>query len=336
MLDLALACDLQVSESGQHNDIRLRHLSIQTQQNAADYIREVENKIHSRRKFKPTKPNTVTAQIISKLAAPAARPMPVNGLQASLGILVLMTFMILAGWFAPVGLNLVLVTLCMMLVMVVLGIAITKNPLGVVISERNLMSLARFQMAVWTVVVLGAYFTFAIMRIKALSDGSLNGHAVTDPLNITIDWHLWALLGISTTSLVGAPLILSSKKNLEPAPNVTQQAARMTNEAEQDVSANRQGTLYANSQLSDARLTDMFQGDELTNTTQIDIAKVQMFYFTVIAVVCFFAMVFRVLVNGTSDLGQLPLLPDGLVAVLGISHAGYLTSKSVSHTKTQS
>ena len=198
------------------------------------------------------------------------------------------------------------------------------------------MSLARFQMAVWTVVVLGAYFTFAIMRIKALSDGSLNGHAVTDPLNITIDWHLWALLGISTTSLVGAPLILSSKKNQEPAPTVTQQAARMTNEAEQDVNVNRQGTLYANSQLSDARLTDMFQGDELTNTTQIDIAKVQMFYFTVIAVVCFFAMVFRVLVNGTSDLGQLPLLPDGLVAVLGISHAGYLTSKSVSHTKTQS
>jgi hypothetical protein len=32
---------------------------------------------------------------------------------------------------------------------------------------------------------------------------------------------------------------------------------------------------------------------------------------------------------------QLPTLPDGLVAILGISHAGYLTSKGTSHTKTQ-
>lgn len=32
-------------------------------------------------------------------------------------------------------------------------------------------------------------------------------------------------------------------------------------------------------------------------------------------------------------LKQLPLLPEGLVALLGISHAGYLANKTVDHTE---
>ena len=144
------------------------------------------------------------------------------------------------------------------------------------------------------------------------------------------------MLGISTTSLVGAPLILSTKRDKTPDPAATVKAAQMVNEPLQDVEANKQGTLYANTNISDARITDMFQGDELNNTAQIDLAKVQMFYFTIIAVVCFFVMVLRQLVDATTDLGSLPVLSDGFVAVLGISHGGYLTSKSISHTKSQS
>jgi hypothetical protein len=51
MLDLALACDLKVSDPASHPMMMERHKHIQTQKDAADYIREVENKIHSRRKF---------------------------------------------------------------------------------------------------------------------------------------------------------------------------------------------------------------------------------------------------------------------------------------------
>ena len=191
-------------------------------------------------------------------------------------------------------------------------------------------------MAAWTVVVLGAYFTFAMMRIKQWAEGMPGGLAIADPLKIEIDWHLWALLGISTTSLVGSPLILSPKKDKEPDSSVMKKTAQMVNEPEQDVVANKQGTLYANSKISDARLTDMFQGDELSNTAQIDLAKVQMFYFTIIALICFFVMVFKQLVTPGSDLSKLPVLPDGFVALLGISHAGYLASKGISHTKSQS
>jgi hypothetical protein len=91
--------------------------------------------------------------------------------------------------------------------------------------------------------------------------------------------------------------------------------------------------LYGNARVEDARLTDMFQGDELTNTGHIDFAKLQMFYFTVITAVAFFVMVINALAASDAKLDHLPLLPDGLVAVVGISNAGYLTSKGIVRTK---
>ena len=60
MLDLALGCDLRVSEPGQQDAIRARHKAIKTQHDASNYIHEVENKIHSLRKFKPTKTSVMS------------------------------------------------------------------------------------------------------------------------------------------------------------------------------------------------------------------------------------------------------------------------------------
>jgi len=52
MLDLALGCDLRVSDPGKHEAIKERHGQIKTNRDAAAYIREVEEKINSRRKFR--------------------------------------------------------------------------------------------------------------------------------------------------------------------------------------------------------------------------------------------------------------------------------------------
>jgi hypothetical protein len=323
MLDLALGCDLKVSDPSQHPAIRARHKAITTQRDAAQYISEVETKIHSRRRFNPTQAVRPAGKV-----KVAVQPVQVSR-APSFAILLLMALMVASG-FAPPGFNLILITVLMILLMLVLGLAITNRPLGVLINDRNLMSLSRFQMAIWTVVILAAYFTFVFMRIK---------NREPDALNVALDWHLWALMGISTTSLVGTPLILSTKKDKEPDPSVAPKTAALLNEPEQDVSANRQGTLYANSSMKDACFADLFQGDELANTAHIDLAKVQMFYFTIIAAVCFFVMVYKVVVSGdpvsSPTFSQLPSLPDGFVAILGISHAGYLTSKGINHTKTQ-
>jgi energy-coupling factor transporter transmembrane protein EcfT len=245
-------------------------------------------------------------------------------MKLALTILLFVALMIVAGCFTSRGLNLVLITMLMFLVMLILGKTITRRPLGILINERNLMSLSRFQMALWTLIALAAYFTYALARIRA---------GTPDPLNVQMDWHLWALMGISTTSLVGSPLILTTKKDKDPDPAALQRAARLNAEPAAEIDANREGTLYGNASLADACFTDMFQGDEINNTTHIDLAKVQMFYFTIISAVAFFVMVFSTLASPTPELGQLPLLPDGLVAVLGISNAGYLTSKTISHTQ---
>ena len=52
MLDLALGCDLRVSDPGKHEAIKARHRAIKTNHDAAVYIHEVEDKIHSRRTFR--------------------------------------------------------------------------------------------------------------------------------------------------------------------------------------------------------------------------------------------------------------------------------------------
>lgn len=51
MLDLALACDLKVSAPNLQEGIRTRHKAIKAKSDAAKYIIEVQNKIHSRRKW---------------------------------------------------------------------------------------------------------------------------------------------------------------------------------------------------------------------------------------------------------------------------------------------
>jgi hypothetical protein len=211
----------------------------------------------------------------------------------------------------------------------VLGLTIVHSPFGALVNSQNLMSLARFQMAVWTIVVLSAYFSYALARIRL--------HA-GDPLNISIDSMLLTLMGISAASFVGSPLILGTKKDKEPAPDSTAKTAAKSGESFADVDSNRQGTLYSNSTIADARLTDMFQGDEIGNTMHVDLAKVQMFFFTIIAAVAYLVMVFEALRNcgGQADkLQSLPLLSPGLVTAVGISHAGYLGSKGLDHTPVQ-
>lgn len=250
-----------------------------------------------------------------------------SGPRLAVAIFALLALMLVLGRFAAPGLNLILVTVLMLLSFVIVGKSITHRPLGVLVNQRNLMSLSRFQMTVWTVVVLSAYFTFALTRIKV---------GAPDPLAVQMDWHLWALLGISATSLVGTPLILSTKQDKEPDPAVIERTAQLIHEPKEDIDANREGTLYVNPSITDACFTDMFEGDEVNNTAHVDLAKVQMFYFTIIAAVAFFVMVFHALTQANPDLDRLPMLPDGLVAILGISNAGYLTSKGIDHTKLKS
>ena len=141
-------------------------------------------------------------------------------------------------------------------------------------------------------------------------------------------------MGISTASLVGTPLIMDSKKKKEPKAGAVNNSGNALGENPAQIEANREGTAYANENLSDAKLTDVIEGDEVGNTAYVDLSNVQMFLFTLIAVFAYAVQVYQVInITHPALITSLPELPEGLIAILLISHAGYLTNKAVDHTQ---
>ena len=205
---------------------------------------------------------------------------------------------------------------------VVIGLGTTGLWRGLLIDSRNRMSLSRLQLLLWTVLVLSAFLTVAMFNIRE--------DPMADPLNIEVSAQVWGLLGISTTSFVTAATIKSQKKNLE----VTREAKDKTTEALENVGENSnkladpQGALVAYEQPENASVADLFKGDEVISAAYFDLGKVQVFLFTLIVVFAYAAEVGAMLYS-TRIISALPELSTGIVALLGISHAGYLTAKAV-------
>ncbi|AKQ64138.1 hypothetical protein A176_001050 [Myxococcus hansupus] len=228
------------------------------------------------------------------------------------------------NWYLPPGWNLVGTTAMLTAGLLVLGKAISGVPLALLISERNLMSLSRFQALVWTVVVMGGYLTMTLARVKAGGQSAVG---------VAIPQELWIAMGIATTSLLGTPLVLGAKRARSPDEKLVQNTSEQLAEPTTDIDAHRQGVLYANPHLTDARMADMFQGDEVGNTAHIDLAKVQMFYFTLIAATGYFMDVAMAVMRKSHD--ALPELSQGMLALLAISHGGYLLGKTGDHSNSK-
>jgi hypothetical protein len=212
----------------------------------------------------------------------------------------------------------------LLLLFVVLGHWINKDPLGILINERNLMSLSRFQIVCWSLVIFATYIVFLMQRV---------GH-VPDPLAVKVDNSLWAVLGISTASFVGAPLVLSTKSDRPLSDAAARSAGNALQESPVDIQQNAQGTLYSNAQATDARFSDIFQGDEVGNTAYVDVSKVQMFLITVLLIGAYCSQVWAVLSQNNPDLSKLPAPSQDMLKLFALSHAGYLTFKTVNHTNT--
>ena len=255
----------------------------------------------------------------------------------------------LVAWLCRPIVGWVVSALLLVAFIVTLGLAITCRASGILINEQNVFSLARLQAALWTVIILSAYIVGVVVRIA---------HNVPAPLDIGIDQHLWTLMGISVTSLIGSPLISATKYQKVPDPGETAKTAAAlvatgniaTLQTTSDATAadkvkqvtdtmhtTKLGTLYANPTLSDASFSDIFEGDEIGNAAQIDLGKVQMFFFTVIIALSYCISIGSALAAIKTDtpnpISQFPVLSEGMLALLGISHAGFLVNKGVDHTK---
>jgi len=190
-----------------------------------------------------------------------------------------------------------------------LGMAVHGDPLGILIDERNKMSLSRLQITVWTVIILSALAAIGLSRVQA---------NVEDPLAIAIPEELLWVLGITVTALVGTPLIHKVKGD------ASRRRTPTLREGQEML-----GRLVVNTTAAGAKWTDMFMGEEGPNTDHIDVGKVQMFYFTSIAALVYALSVSQALGGSASSVDSLPAVSSGLAALLGLSNGAYLTNKAV-------
>lgn len=186
---------------------------------------------------------------------------------------------------------------------------------GAFIDGRKKISLSQFQMLTWTVVIVSAFGVMAIAR------------TATDPataLDITVPPTVWLLLGISTTSLVGSPLIKQSQQAApEPAFAETLLSRQNLTRGE-DVELD--GKVVQNRDVRQASWADIFTGELAHNVSYLDVSKIQMFFFTVLLVLAYGTAIWGQLADG--ELATLPDVGQGMVTLLGISHAGYLAGKA--------
>jgi len=86
------------------------------------------------------------------------------------------------------------------------------------VDDRNRMSLSRLQMLLWVVVIVSAFGTIAIRR---LHQAPLTEADIVGAMDIGVPQTIWLLLGISTASFIGSPLIKSTQThpNLRLAPD---------------------------------------------------------------------------------------------------------------------
>ena len=211
----------------------------------------------------------------------------------------------------------------------IVGHGVTGSWKGAFIDNRNVISLSRFQMLAWTVLVLSAFMAAALWNIL---------HAATPtPLDITLPETLWLLMGISTTSLVASPLILNGKKNKQPDVDEKQKTLDLLSK-QGNILADNQGQVMINTSIEQASWVDMFTGEETGNAAHLDLTRVQMFFFTIVSLLCYGVAIGHLLAatGNAQAITDFPGLSEGLIALISISHVGYLVAKAIPHSQTDS
>jgi hypothetical protein len=136
-------------------------------------------------------------------------------------------------------------------------------------------------------------------------------------------------MGFSTASLIGSPLILRAKKNLQPDVVEMGQTFELLSQQGYDISElSHQGHLVVNAKPNQARWSDLFTGEETGNFAYLDLARMQMFFFTLVSLLSYGVLLGHQFGTATAIIKDFPVLNEGLLALIGISHTGYLASKA--------
>jgi len=230
---------------------------------------------------------------------------------------------------------------------------------GVFIDPNRLKySLSRFQVVIWTLIILSAYGTTLIARLADSRVNSNNYEAVSTTGedktvgNVGIPAEVLALLGISLASALISPSINNIKGRFTNASDHREESKegtedqsvqsssvkvkakysnvlRLTQPAEEDIS--NIGALQVNKHISQANFVDIFRGEEVKNYMALDFSKIQQFLITLFMILMYIHrlyMWFNAPGQSISDLTVLPNLPENTLEIVGISHAYYIGNKA--------
>lgn len=204
---------------------------------------------------------------------------------------------------------------------------------GIFIDKDNRISLSRFQLILWTVLLVSALFTAGLTN-AAPPD------AVSDPLNIKIPAEIWALLGLGAFTAVAAPAIEQGKRGHPNASAVleSEQAIRDSRglrlQQEQNLLAPplADGQLLVKATSADARWIDIIMGDTVDGGHYVDVSKLQKLAFTLLIITVYGLGLWQKMAGPDLVITDFPPADDALLALLAISHAAYLADKQIAST----
>jgi small-conductance mechanosensitive channel len=170
---------------------------------------------------------------------------------------------------------------------------------GVLIDDRNRVSLSRAQWILWFALIIGGYFAAALWNVA-------NG--LTMPV---IQNQLLVLLGISSGSAVTSNLIIEAKKPDDPA-----DAGK--------------ATLAKNADADDASWSELYLGEEQANKSTVDISRLQQLVITILLAIAFISLQWAALAKPDDAGMHMPSFDDNssFLWLLGLSHAAYLAYKA--------
>jgi hypothetical protein len=256
-----------------------------------------------------------------------------------LNVVLVVAFAVTAIRWLPEWLFVIEGGLCLA-VLASLGLAINGRVLGAAIDARNRVSLSKLQMYIWLGLTLAALIAVAVYWMhdptapsplapgdkawaaaKAAAAAAKQAAPTKQP--DLVPGELLFALGLSATSFVATPMLLSLKSNEQP----TQDSVDKVADA-RGVTPQNQGKVDAREDPAEASFADIFHGDELGTSLSIDVSKVQQIAIGLLVVGLYAGAIFTALKSTGGQVLGLPAMNPDFVKLLAISHASYLGYKA--------
>lgn len=207
-----------------------------------------------------------------------------------------------------------------------IGMEIRGRAGGVLIDERNRYSLSRLQMLAWTTLLVASLYTLFIAN-------AIRSDAALEIMKIEVDWNLVAASGFSVISLLGAPMALSRKADAPSAAGDLEKAnAQLMPQQGLSGPVATVGRVVVKGSTADARLADLFRGEDVQNAMLVDLPRLQMLLVSTVVILGY--CVTMVIHLGAVDptLHSLPAFSPTVLSLILISHSGYLAGKIIPTT----